>query len=170
MAHHDIIIIRGAPGAGKSETAKCLSRFFPNGVRTEVDTIRQMAISVDWTNQEEHISMLRASARLVIEFLRLGFNPAIVVDTLSGDKFNQFLRDIHDFDSNAKVQMFGLFTSDLELARRLELRPDWKFKDYPICKKLNDDVLKIKHPSEIQIDTTGRTPIETAGIIYNHLL
>jgi uridine kinase len=35
----DIIIIRGCPGSGKSQTAKSLSQYFPEGVRLEVDTI-----------------------------------------------------------------------------------------------------------------------------------
>ena len=67
----DIIIIRGAPGSGKSQTAKSLSQVFPKGVRLEVDTIRQMVISVDWKNQQEHIDMLQASTKLVYEFLQL---------------------------------------------------------------------------------------------------
>lgn len=166
----DIIIIRGAPGSGKSQVAKSLSQFFPKGVRMEVDTIRQMVISVDWTNQEEHINMLQVSTGLVFDFLKSGFTPALVIDTFSGDKINRFLESIYQLDSNLIIMIFGLFVSDEELKRRLDLRPEGKFKDYSICKKLNDDVLKIKHDNEIQINTTGLLPLQTAEIIYERLM
>ena len=139
----DIIIIRGAPGSGKTQTSKAISQFFPKGVRIEVDSIRQMVISVDWQNQQEHIDMLQVSVKLVIEFLQLGFNPIIVVDTFSGDKINGFLNSLYENNENLRIKIFGLYTTDEELNRRLEMRTSAQFKDFPICKKLNDDVLRV---------------------------
>lgn len=166
----DIIILRGAPASGKSQTAKSLSQIFPKGVRLEVDTIRQMVISVDWQNQEEHINMLQISAGLVYDFLNLGFYPIIVIDTFSGDKINKYLDTLHQLDKDLKVKVFGLYVTDDELIRRLELRSNGEFRDFSICKKLNDDVLKIKYKSEFQIDTTGLLPKQTAGIIYGRII
>ncbi|MDP3558083.1 MAG: AAA family ATPase [Bacteroidota bacterium] len=165
----DIIILRGAPASGKSQTAKSLSQSFPRGVRLEVDTLRQMVISVDWTNQEEHINMLQVSTRLVYDFLKLGFRPVIVVDTFSGDKMNKYLDSLFKIDQNLSIKIFGLFTTDEELKKRLELRSNGEFKDFGICKKLNDDVLKIKNENEFQVDTTGLLPIQTAEIIYENI-
>ncbi len=91
----DIIVLRGAPGSGKSQTAKCLSRLFSS--------------------------------------------------------------------------VFGLFTTDDELERRLELRQNGEFKDVATCKKLNSDVLRIKCDTELQIDTTGLSPTQTARKIYESL-
>ncbi len=165
----DIIIIRGAPGSGKSVTAKSLSRFFPKGVRMEVDTIRNMLISVDWKNQQEHIDMLQASTKLVFEFLQFGLSPIIVIDTFSGDKINRYLETLYQHDENLSIKIFGLFTTDEELKRRLDLRISPEFKDFPICKRLNDDVLKWKHDKEFQVDTTGLSPIQTAKMIFNQI-
>jgi len=162
----DIIIIRGAPGSGKSQAAKSLSQFFPKGVRLEVDTIRQMVISVDWKNQQEHIDMLQASTKLVFEFLQFGYNPVIVVDTFSGDKINRYLETLYQLDENLSIKIFGLFTTDEELKRRLDLRTYAEFKDFQICKRLNDDVLKWKHESEFQVDTTGLSATQTAEKIF----
>src|SRR5882724_2148092 len=94
----DIIILKGAPASGKSQTAQRLTQFFPKGVKVEVDILRQMVISVEWTNQEEHINVLQVSARLVHDFLKLGFKPVIVVDTLSGDKITKYLETLNQFD------------------------------------------------------------------------
>ena len=165
----DIIIIRGAPGSGKSQTAKSLSQFFPKGVRLEVDTIRQMVISVDWKNQQEHIDMLEASAKLVCEFLKFNFRPVIVVDTFSGDKINRYLNTLYQLEEKLSIKIFGLFTTDAELKRRLDARTNAEFKDFPICKRLNDDVLKWKHDNEFQVDTTGLSPIQTAEKIYEEI-
>jgi len=168
-SHTDIIIIRGAPGSGKSQVAKCLSQFFPKGVRLEVDTLRQMVISVDWKNQQEHIDMLQASTKLVFEFLQCGFSPVIVVDTFSGDKINKYLDTLYQLDKDLSIKIFGLFTTDEELKRRLDLRTYPEFKDFSICKRLNDDVLKWKHDNEFQIDTTGLSSTQTAQIIFDKL-
>lgn len=165
----DIIILRGAPASGKSQTAKSLSQSFPKGVRLEVDTLRQMVISVDWKNQEEHINMLQVSTRLVYDFLKLGFSPVIVVDTFSGDKINKYLDSLYQLDKDLSIKIFGLFTNDDELRKRLELRSSGEFRDFGICKKLNDDVLKIKYDTEFQVDTTGLLPKQTAEIIYGNL-
>jgi hypothetical protein len=165
----DIIIIRGCPASGKSQTAKSLSHYFPKGIRLEVDTLRHMVISVDWKDQQEHINLLQISTGLVHDFLRLGFSPVIVVDTFSGDKINKYLDTLNQLDKEFSIKIFGLFTTDAELKRRLDLRKDEEFKDFPICKKLNEDVLKWKHYSEYQIDTTRLSPTQTADKIYGQI-
>jgi broad-specificity NMP kinase len=165
----DIIIIRGCPASGKSQTAKSLSHYFPKGIRLEVDTLRHMVISVDWKDQQEHINLLQISTGLVHDFLRLGFSPVIVVDTFSGDKINKYLDTLNQLDKELSIKIFGLFTTDTELKRRLDLRKDEEFKDFPICKKLNEDVLKWKHYSEYQIDTTRLSPTQTADKIYGQI-
>jgi hypothetical protein len=166
----DIIIIRGAPGSGKSKTAKSLAQFCPNGVRLEVDTIRQMVISVNWKNQQEHINMLQVSTRLVHDFIKLGFTPVIVVDTFSGDKIFHYMESLLQLDQNLTVKIFALFTTDEELKRRLEVRSNGEFKDFSICKKLNNDALKITYPGEYKINTTGLSPLDSAKIIQFELV
>ncbi len=165
----DIIILRGCPASGKSQTAKSLSHYFPKGIRLEVDTLRHMVISVDWKDQQEHINLLQISTGLVHDFLRLGFSPVIVVDTFSGDKINKYLDTLNQLDKELSIKIFGLFTTDTELKRRLDLRKDEEFKDFPICKKLNEDLLKWKHYSEYQIDTTSLSPTQTADKIYGQI-
>ncbi|PKP47266.1 MAG: hypothetical protein CVT94_11995 [Bacteroidetes bacterium HGW-Bacteroidetes-11] len=163
----DIIILRGCPASGKSQTAKSLSKFFPKGIRLEVDTLRQMVISVDWKNQQEHINMLQISTGLVHDFLKSGFSPVIIVDTFSGDKINKYLDILYQLDKDLSIMIFGLFTTDDELRKRLELRSAHEFRDFGICKQLNDDVIKIKQNTEYQINTTGLSSAQTADIILS---
>ncbi|HEY9206031.1 MAG TPA: AAA family ATPase [Candidatus Methanoperedens sp.] len=166
----DIIILRGAPGSGKSQTAKSLSQFFPKGVRMEIDDLRSMVISPDWTNQNEHVNILNISTKLVIDFIKLGFRPMIVIDTFSGDKILNYLEKLNHLNNNLSVSIFGLYTTEEELKRRIESRNKGEFRDFNVCKKLNDDVQKIKYDGEFQINTTGLSPNETAKIIYNKIM
>jgi len=165
----DVIIIRGAPGSGKSQASKCLAAHFPKGVRAEVDSLRAMVISVDWTNQAEHINMLSLAASLVQGFLRLEYRPVILVDTFSGNKLNKFLAELHSFDNSLKVRSFALVTAPEVLRTRLEKRPADKFKDVAICQELNADIMKHLHPTDHLIDNTKLTPEQTSAAILEHL-
>lgn len=166
----DIILLRGAPCSGKSQVAKCLSEFFPKGVRMEVDTLRNMVVSVDWTNQEEHINILHLSSKSVYHFIQLGFSPVIVVDTFSGNKIQKYIQDLYKLDKSLSIKIFGLYTSEDELKRRIALRKHGEFRDFKICKRLNEEVLKLKYDNEYQIDTTGLLPKDSAGMIYGQIM
>ncbi len=165
----DIIILRGAPASGKSQSAKSLATFFPKGVRIEVDNLRNMVISPDWKNQSEHINILSLSTKVVAEFLQLGFKPIIVVDTFSGDKINKYLEELRQLNSELSIKIFGLHVSEEELIKRIESRESWEFRDVNICVRLNGDVLKYKLESECQINTTGLMPLDTAKIMYEQI-
>ena len=165
----DIIIIRGAPASGKSETAKELAKFFPKGVRMEIDNLRSMVISVDWTNQTEHINILTISTGLVSDFLSSGFKPVIVVDTFSGDKLNSYLEKLREINQDLLISIFGLYTDDITLKSRLEIRSNDKFKEFAISKKINVDTVKFKLENEFQIDTSSLKSDETAKIIFENV-
>lgn len=166
----DIVIIKGTPASGKSTTAKELTKYFPNGVRIEIDNLRSMVISVNWTDQEEHINILNLSTNLINDFLKLNYKPVIVIDTFSGNKLNSFHKKLMTLNKNWQISVFGLIVTDNVLKKRLENRSDDKFKDYEICKKLNDDTLKFKYENEKQIDTTELTAKETSKLIYENLM
>lgn len=166
----DIIIIKGAPASGKSQAAKELAKYFPKGVRIEVDNLRSMVISVDWINQEEHINILNLSSKLSYEFYNLGFEPIIIVDTFSGDKLDSYYKKLRTLNDTWSISLFGLFSDEATLKKRLESRSNDKFKDFKIAKKINEDVLNSKHEKEFQIDTSNLESKETAKIIYDNLL
>lgn len=165
VATPDVIVIRGAPGAGKSQAAKCLAECLGSGARIEVDTLRAMIGTVDWTNQAEHIAVLSLATGLVAGFLRLGHRPVIVVDTFSGDKLLRFLAELRALQSDINVRVFALVTASAVLRARVERRPAGQFRDIGICEKLNSDVVKHLQPGERLIDNSSLTPQETADVI-----
>ena len=161
----DVILVRGAPGAGKSSAAKCLARHYPTGVRLEVDALRSMVISVDWTDQDQHIQILSLATRVVRDFLALGHRPVIVVDTFSGDKLTRFLEELQSLDDSLNIRPFALVTALDVLRSRIENRGADQFRDVEVCQKLNADVLRFLHPLEQVIDNTALTPEQTADVI-----
>jgi broad-specificity NMP kinase len=165
----DLIIIKGAPGSGKTEVSKLLEKLFPKGVRIEVDTVRNMVSSVDWKNQKEHIKLLGISAKLAAEFLTADFSPIIVVDTFSGDKVKKFIEDLKSLKSDIKIKIIGLYVDDTTLAKRLQDRPKGLFKNLEISKKINQDTINLKQTDEIQLDTSNSKPDVIALKIYNLL-
>lgn len=131
----------------------------------EVDTLRSMVVSVDWTNQTEHINMLHLSAKLTYDMIKLGYGPVIVVDTFSGDKIQKYMQDLYSLDKELSIRIFGLYTTEEELKKRIDSRKSGEFRDFKICKRLNEETLKFKYDREYQINSTGLLPKEVAEII-----
>lgn len=161
----DVIIIRGAPGSGKSEAAKCLAARLGKCVRLEVDTLRAMIIPVDWTNQMEHINVLTLAADLVAGFLRIGHRPVIVVDTFSGDKQLKFLADLETLQPGLDVCVFALVAAPAVLRERIESRSPNQFKYIGISEKQNSEIIERPQPGEQLIDNSGLTPDEVVDLI-----
>ena len=165
MTTPDVIVIRGAPGSGKSVTAKSLAARFGTGARIEVDTLRAMIIPVEWTNQTEHINVLSLATGLVTGFLGFGHRPVIVVDTFSGDKLKGFMTDLMKLQAGIEVLKFALRPDQKVLRSRVEGRPDDRYKDLSVCEKLNDDIAKHLLPDEKLLDNSALTPEETVDVI-----
>lgn len=165
----DVIVIRGAPGVGKSSTAKWLARSFPGGSRVEVDILRKMVISVNWKRQDEHILMLDVAAGLAHDLAESGFRPVIVVDTFSGDKVARFLAVLRERLQTRTFLVFSLHASETILQQRLHERPNDEFKDFHIAKRLNEDVHKFPSPGELLIETSGLSPEQVAQHIVQSI-
>ena len=161
----DLILLKGAPGVGKSTAAKLLAQHFPSGVRVEVDTLRQMVISVDWTNQAEHRKLLTLSAQLAAGFLRCGFAPVILVDTFSGDKIDGFLTEFHAQCPSKRVCVVVLHASEDVLRERLSNREEGAFQDVGISMRINHDSVRDARPYEMVLDTSTLSSADVVGAI-----
>jgi len=164
-ASPDLILLKGAPGVGKSTVAKLLAQHFPSGVRVEVDTLRQMVIAVDWTNQAEHRKLLTLSAQLAAGFLRSGFSPIILVDTFSGDKIDGFLTEFHAQCPSKRVCVVVLHAAEDVLRERVSNREEGAFRDIGISVRINNEAVRDARPSERVLDTSTLTPTDVMGAI-----
>lgn len=164
-ALHDLILIKGAPGVGKSTAAKFLAGHFPSGVRIEVDVLRGMVTHANWKDQAEHRNVLTLSAQLAAGFLRSGFAPVILIDTFSGDKIDGFLAAFRSECPKSRVFVAVLHASDDVLRKRVLNREADGFRDLAIALRINHESVRDAKPLERLIDTSGLSPGEVAGAI-----
>jgi broad-specificity NMP kinase len=161
----DLILLKGAPGVGKSTAAKLLAQHYSCGVRLEVDTLRQMVISVDWTNQAEHRGVLTLSAQLAAGFLRTGLTPVILVDTFSGDKIDGFLTEFCSQRPDSRVCVVVLHASEGVLRERLVNRDAGAFRNVDIAARINRESVSDARPFELMLDTSTCTPADVVEAI-----
>lgn len=161
-APHDLILIKGAPGVGKSTAAKLLAGHFASGVRIEVDTLRGMVIGVKWTDQAEHRSLLKLSAQLAAGFLRSGFAPVILIDTFSGDKVEHFMAAFRLEAPQSRVFVAVLHASGDVLRQRMLGREGEAFRDLAIATQINHEAVEGARPFDSLIDTSDLSPTDVA--------
>ena len=90
----DLLIVRGAPGVGKSTAVRRLRKHIAGGAVIEVDSLRGMIAAVQWVNTEQHWVALDLARVLITSFLTKGYRPVVLVDTFSRGKLTRFVRDI----------------------------------------------------------------------------
>jgi len=166
----DIILIKGAPGVGKSTAARLLASSFPKGALVEVDSLRKMVINVDWTCQREHIDLLRLAAVFADGLVGSGISPVLVVDTFSGDKVDCFLGAFHQGRPGRCTAIFSLHASPEALSMRLMGRNANEFRDLDVSLRINQDVLNLRKSDEFIIDTTEMSPTQVSDTIRGHLI
>lgn len=164
-ASHDLILLKGAPGVGKSTAAKLLARHFPSGVRLEVDALRGMVINVNWTDQAEHRNLLTLSAQLAAGFLRSGFAPVILIDTFSGDKIDGFLAAFRSEYPEGRVCVAVLHASGDVLLERVLTRDADGFRVIDVALRINHESIRDARPFELLIDTSNLSPGDVVGAI-----
>lgn len=165
----DLILLKGAPGVGKSTAAKFLARHLPSGVLIEVDELRRMVIGVKWTDQSEHRAVLTLGAQLAGGFLQAGFAPVILVDTFSGDKLDGFLGAFRAEHPHGTVCVKVLHASEEALRDRVINREAGGFRDLTISMRINCEVVRDAKPFEELIDTSNLSPPQVAQAIMSAL-
>jgi broad-specificity NMP kinase len=155
----ELIIIRGAPGVGKSELSRRIRKVIPQGVTIEVDAIRGMINGTKWVDSQEHAQALRASWAVCRSYMQEGFRPIVLVDTFTPNK----LGILHDLITRDAPDLNGLtislYCEDDELKKRITGREDG-FKNLELSVKINQEVTKYRRPFEVFIDTTTMTKEE----------
>jgi broad-specificity NMP kinase len=154
----DILLLRGAPGVGKSTTARKLRHMLPTGAIIEVDTLRGMIAAVKWVDTQQHLLALEHAHLLAESFLRRGFSPVLIIDTFSRGKLLGFIEKL------SRPYLIATLHARWEVLRsRVEQRPDEHFKDLAAIQLLHDEVARNRYPHELLIDTSELSPADTAA-------
>lgn len=122
MSSLDLILIRGAPGVGKTTIAKLSRESRPTGVVVDVDDVRRMVASETFTygDNGDYRKSVTATCALVESFLVMGYTPIVVVDVFSGPILELFIASC----PSRRVAVITLYAEDRVLARRMARRPN----------------------------------------------
>lgn len=113
-----VILLRGAPGVGKSTLAHALRDRLERGAIVEVDRLRSMVIGCDWTEHHTH----RAAIMTAVEFARqLERGPVVIVDTFAGLLSET---EVELERAGLRHVLVSLWLAPAKLAERVETRVD----------------------------------------------
>ena len=74
-----VLLLRGAPGVGKSTVGRLLAGLLGDGAICEVDRFRAMFAGVDWGSRQQHEMALRAAIAACRSLLEDGVSPVVAV-------------------------------------------------------------------------------------------
>lgn len=111
----DVLIIRGAPGTGKTTTAKHLAQCFARGIVIEVDAFRRMINEISWESHQQHFDAIAAASAAAKSYLAAGYRPVIFVDTLGFGSLELAMRAFED----TSVSIYSLTCDTRDLYLRL---------------------------------------------------
>jgi predicted kinase len=146
----DVILLRGAPGTGKTTAGRFLASSFPHGVTIEVDLVRWMINSATWKEDGlEHWNALDASRELMLAYLRSEYRPVVFIDNMGDQAVTSLIEVLKDY----KHHLFALVARDEVLRKRLELRKGG-FRDVATCLAMSRAITRANMLGETTIDTS----------------
>jgi hypothetical protein len=152
----DVILIRGAPGSGKSSVARALARHLPGGVTIEVDHVRRMIHGLQWEDDRLHLHAITAAAQTALAYIREGLFPVVLVDTLGFGR-HQFALEALD---GASTRTYSLVCRDPILSLRLLMRMGG-YRDTRQARRFNAHIHGDAKRLPV-IDTTWKRPAAVA--------
>jgi len=164
----DVLLVRGAPGVGKSSATRALRKLIPHGAIVEVDHVRGMIASVRWVDTGQHLVALGVTLGIVRSFLQENFRPIIVVDTFSRGKLKAFAERL-SAELGARYRTASLYADPDVLLARVNGRPHNEFREPEASTMLNREVFNNRYDFEELIDTTNLTPAEIASQLLDVL-
>jgi predicted kinase len=164
---HQIIIIRGAPGVGKSTLVRRLKSKFKNGVTIEIGNMLKLINNFEDGNSKQYLDTLENARILCLNYLKAGYAPILLVGPFKAARMRNYLTGKLDKDVSYLVITL-LATNHTDLSDRIDGR-EIGFKDKSISYIVNEDMLNYEIGNEIRYDTSGKSPEEIFLFVAGHL-
>jgi broad-specificity NMP kinase len=173
----DLIVIRGAPGVGKTTLSENLKKYFPGGAGIETDPLRNMIHRVEWSpstvqdgslqrSEEQAVHAIEAAWEIGCSYRANGYRPVLLVDTLTPPRYHKIESLIHESEPSLSWHIITLSCTDRDLVSRLSRRMlltrltgrGIAFSEKDSAIRVNEGVRNHRYSNETVIDTTGRSP------------
>ena len=147
----ELIIIRGAPGVGKTSVVSMLRSKVAGGIFIETDTLRAMVNHVDWDDTRTHLNAVQASKTLAFAFLEMGYRPVFLIDTLSGGTLDIVIKDCP-----YEYRIISLVADEELIKTRIEKRKS-NFMNVEKAAQVNRLILESDAAHNFTLNTTTRS-------------
>jgi len=162
VAPNKLVFLGGAPGVGKSTSARLLRTLLPGAATIEVDDMRACLHDVDWQSWTHHCTALDAALTAADMLLSAGRVPVIVLDAFGDAALAHALARV-----GREPLVLSLWACGEELAARILSRPVDHFRNISVSDEINDQIAVTgAAPGRTLIDTSGKTPESVAGAIH----
>ncbi|HSQ94175.1 MAG TPA: AAA family ATPase [Methanoregula sp.] len=164
----DLVVIRGAPGVGKSTLAGGLKARFPQGVTVEVDAFKGMMHTWDWQDTRQHHHITGAAGMACLSYLENGYSPVIAVDTFSPQLLGKFMAMMNTSPKKPSCLIVALVCDPEILAQRIQCRKTgWCHAEPALA--INDLLRKSGTAGDVLIDTGTRSPDEVLALVLERI-
>ncbi len=153
----DIIVVRGAPGVGKTTLGELLKMSDTFKAVIDIDEVRHMLNSEKfiYAINTDYFNSILAASNLIDLLVDTGLKPIVVIDVFSKLILDFFLKNL----TAKKIAIVTLISTDEELANRMTNRING-YINLEVAAKVNLHIKQTHYESDTTIDTTFLKPKE----------
>jgi hypothetical protein len=160
----DLILVRGAPGVGKTMLSHLLVSAFPKAAAVELDSFKGIVSFPDGIDRARYRKIQESAWKACRSYLEDGYRPVIVVDTFSSEILWEFLAMVHQSPTTYSRVIITLVCDPGVLEMRLHGRQSSESCTRPSL-AINEDMRTWRLFDELLVDTTARTPGEVLAVV-----
>lgn len=164
-SQNKVILLRGAPGVGKSTAALASLRLHGFGATCEVDSFRRMFMNVDWQNRAQHTLALNAAIQTAIVFAHGVQSPVLLIDCFSRRTASTTVQTLSEAGIN--VSVISLYARPEILQARLQNR-EGNYSNLELSILMNHEIYT-QRIQDLFIDTSSLSSHEVAIKIAQYL-
>lgn len=166
MQSHDVVLIRGAPGIGKSTIGELLRVAAPNGAIVDIDKIRRMLNKERFIYNENHEyrNATIAAGALVKSFLSSKYSPVVVIDVFSKPILELF---INQMQGHSLISII-LHADDEVLSARMTNRTNG-YINVDVARRVSQHIYDTRSETDFMIDTTLLGPHDVLRCVLDLL-
>ena len=163
----DALLIRGAPGVGKTSSANLLLAKLGRGALVEVDALRTAQVGCDWQNRMQHSIALKVAACCVAPYVAGGVRPVVIVDTFGRTSVQEMQE--HMSKSGLSHITISLWANLRILSERIRQRSG-KSTNLSLSQLINNEIAELRFEKEHLLDTSVLTLEDTVEKIERILI
>lgn len=160
----DLILVRGAPGVGKTTLSHLLNGAFPRAAVVELDSFKGIVTFPEGIDRARYRQVQESAWKACRSHLEHGYRPVIVVDTFSPAILWEFLALVHQSPREYSSVIITLVCDPGVLEMRLKGRQSIESCIRPSL-AINEDMKTYRIFDELLVDTTARTPAMVLDVV-----